>query len=274
VSSNEEYDFFISHASADTAAAEELYEQLAQKRVFFARRSIAHGEEFDAALASALSRSRTIVILISRHSHEAFYERAEIARAIGLYRADKTRFRLVPVYLDGVPPIVDLPFIGLETIQGLDAIKLNGMAGIAAALLDSRVPAPTAPHVVKTRVELVQACASGGVVSANLIRSELITAFATAIPATQASLAIVDANALVVEAAPDDADVGVIRHIDLPDPSAVPPFSFWIAAFNQARLHGPRMVAAMLLSLEERKYSPAALAQRDHLLCTLHTVTG
>jgi len=266
----DDYDFFISYASADATAAEQLYDALAGKRVFFAKRSIRHGEEWDAALAAALHRSRTIVILISSHSTEAFYERAEIARAIGLYRSDKSRFRLVPVYLDGVPPVVDLPFVGLELIQGLDAVALNGMSGVAAALVDGSPTAPATP-VVRTRIDIIRQCPRGGVVDTNLIRGDLIAAFAAAIPSAQASLAIVDANALVVEAAPDDSDVGVIRHIDLPDPATATPFSFWIAAFNQARLHGPRMVAALLLSLPEHKYPPSALAQRNHLLQALQT---
>src|SRR5690242_10097276 len=88
------YDFFISYASPDSANAEDLCRRLSGRRVFFARKTLAAGAEFDLELASALNASATIVILISQRSAEAFYERAEIARAIGRYRADKTCVRL------------------------------------------------------------------------------------------------------------------------------------------------------------------------------------
>jgi len=266
------YDFFISYASPDIVAAEDLCQRLAGRRVFFARKTIAPGAEFDLELASALNASATIVILISHRSGEAFYERAEIARAIGRYRADKTCVRLVPVYLNGIAAM-DLPFVGLELVQGLDAATL-GMEGVAAALLTdpgSPIEAATHPEIEgparpSHSVALIRGVPPGGVVGADLIRRELIEAFALAIPNTQAALAVVEANALLVEAAPDEVDVGVIRHIDLPDPATVPPFTFWIAAFNQARLHGPRMIAALLLSLPDDRYSTSARTQRDRLI--------
>ncbi|HEY1282290.1 MAG TPA: FxSxx-COOH system tetratricopeptide repeat protein [Acidimicrobiales bacterium] len=148
------FDVFVAHASADTAAAETLYDALLTRglRVFVDTRSLQPGDWWDDVLPAAQAASIVTVVVISEHTEKAFYAREEIAAAINLARVEPGR-RVVPVYLG--PMGADGPY-GLQRVQGLSAANGWGPVVEAVAGLFHRAvaeaPAATALRVWSGRV--------------------------------------------------------------------------------------------------------------------------
>jgi TIR domain len=129
------YDFFLAHAGPDAAQAEQLYDLLsAETRVFLDTRSLLLGDDWDRALPEAQRASRVTVVLVSGSTDEAFYQREEIATAIAMARADTTKHRVVPVYLD-IAPGDSVPY-GLRLKQGLLVSGPITLTQIVERLLD------------------------------------------------------------------------------------------------------------------------------------------
>jgi hypothetical protein len=77
------WDVFIAHAGADLAPAQTLGTLLdAQVRVFLDDARLRLGDNWDLELAAAQRDSLVTVVLVSRRTDAAFYEREEIAAAI------------------------------------------------------------------------------------------------------------------------------------------------------------------------------------------------
>jgi len=136
--SNELYDwdFFIAHASADEAAAENLYDVLdPRSRVFLDSRRLVPGDNWDEVLTSAQRSSLITVVLVSSNTGRAYYEREEIAAALELARSDKDKHRVVPLYLYGAG-IHDagVPY-GLRLKHSIQLSKKLGLREAAERLL-------------------------------------------------------------------------------------------------------------------------------------------
>jgi hypothetical protein len=133
------YDFFIAYASPDRGAAEELSWQLQDldRIVFFDKAGLDLGAAWDEELLDALGRSRVVVVLVSRNTRRAHYEREEVARAIKVARADDG-VRVVPVILPGAEDS-NVPY-GLSIIQGVDGRLSGGMRRAAVSLHDAFPP--------------------------------------------------------------------------------------------------------------------------------------
>src|SRR5215210_6455254 len=97
-----EYDLFIAHASEDTTIAEQLFDLLGDDtRVFLDSRCLELGDEWDVVLPLAQRQSRMTVIMVSKRTYAAFYQREEVAAAIDLARREV--HRVVPVFINGRP---------------------------------------------------------------------------------------------------------------------------------------------------------------------------
>lgn len=95
------WDFFIAHASPDRQAAEELYDCLQPRsRVFLDSRNLKLGDDWDIELPKAQRNSAMTIVLISSKTEAAYYQREEIAAALGLARKNAEKHRVVPVFLD------------------------------------------------------------------------------------------------------------------------------------------------------------------------------
>jgi hypothetical protein len=134
-----QFDFFLAYASADQRAAQELNWALEDldRDVFLDAVDIQAGARWDENLEAALAQSRLIVVLVSKHTANAHYQRDEIARAIKQMRADPNRKVVVPVLLPGATA-ADVPY-GLSVLQSIDGGKSGGMKRVAIALND-RLP--------------------------------------------------------------------------------------------------------------------------------------
>ena len=95
------YDIFLAHAGADAASAQELYSLLSPHwGVFLDKRNIDLGDDWDVELSAAQRQALVTVVLVSSNTGRAYYQREEIAAAIQMAREDKTKHRVVPVFLD------------------------------------------------------------------------------------------------------------------------------------------------------------------------------
>lgn len=103
----------------------------------------------------------------------------------------------------------------------------------------------------------------GPIVEAHLINSVLIQNYAKTIRQSDTLQIIAAANALLIEADPDAA---TIKEYYLAPVFTVTPYSFWVDVFKEARLCGPRMVAALLLVVPPLLFESAAQENRRQLL--------
>ncbi|MFH1467215.1 MAG: SUMF1/EgtB/PvdO family nonheme iron enzyme [Pseudomonadota bacterium] len=126
------WDLFIAFAGPDRARAEDLFGALKARcpslRVFW-EGLIVPGKPFDTSLSAALDASRVLVALISGHTEAAWYQRAEIARAIALARTQPEGHRIVPVQLE------EAQAYGCEHLHPLRA-DLDSMASVADRLAE------------------------------------------------------------------------------------------------------------------------------------------
>ena len=143
-----EWDVFIAHANADKDAARELFDLLCPGcRPFLDDACIELGDDWDTSIARAQRASFITVVLVSKHTDEAYYAREEIAAAIAMARQPNSEHRVVPVELH--PGIEHLPY-GLRLKHGIKAPLKDGMAGVARellALVDRLTHRPPSPAV-------------------------------------------------------------------------------------------------------------------------------
>jgi hypothetical protein len=96
-----DWDFFLAHAGANKAQAEELYGYLnGQARVFLDSHVLLYGDDWDAELAKAQRAALITLVLVSAQTEQAYYEREEIAAAIAMARRDEAAHRVIPIFLN------------------------------------------------------------------------------------------------------------------------------------------------------------------------------
>ncbi len=91
----------------------------------------------------------------------------------------------------------------------------------------------------------------GPSVESFIVKIPLIEAYAANIKPVRAMAVVRSANALRKEA---DPNATIIEDFDLPPVMNVNPFVFWDDVFNEARLNGPRMLAAILLVIKDDQF--------------------
>ena len=269
------WDIFLAHSSHDTATARTLYDSLSSTlRVFLDVCSLEPGGDWDIEIPRAQRESRATVILLSSASQRAYYAREEVARGIALARADPTRHEVFPVYLEGAPSGDIAPY-GLLLKQSLTCERDGGLSGVAEKLRNilASVKELDQPSVVQAATAECVLCRypRGPMVPPFKVKRAIKEAFADLIPPARAMTTVEDAIALRLEADPYDSEVTYIRRRDLIPPETVSPMTFWNAAFTEACLHGPRMLAALLMSVDERMFPEEALNDRKALLRNLQT---
>ncbi|MDX2070253.1 MAG: hypothetical protein SFV55_17630 [Haliscomenobacter sp.] len=107
---------------------------------------------------------------------------------------------------------------------------------------------------------------TGPMVEAYMVRTLIIEACAKSIKPERALSVISEVNAYRKEADPNDTDVTLIETYLLPPVDRVSPLEFWTNVFTEARLHGPRMLAALLLKVPDANFSGDAKYEKKLLL--------
>jgi hypothetical protein len=132
-----DYDFFIAYASPDRLQARDLcwYLQDESCAVFLDEEDLAAGASWPPALRKAMEASRALVVLVSAHTDQAFYEQEEIVRAMQLARDKPGAHTVIPVILDKLPQgAVSMPY-GTSRLQARDATRPGGLKRVAAELV-------------------------------------------------------------------------------------------------------------------------------------------
>ncbi len=112
------YDFFISYAGHDIAYAETLSDALQPiGRIFFAPRSELLGEDWPTRLATAIRDTWVTLVIISRHTPAAYFQREEILLAVEEARAGFQT--VIPIRLATRGEMPSLP-VGLKSKNCLD----------------------------------------------------------------------------------------------------------------------------------------------------------
>jgi len=264
------WDFFLIYSRSDAAVAHEIYESLRSDfRVFLDSESIPIGEPWDAALAAAMSNVKVFLVLLSPDFDDSLLAREEYQIAINAKRKNPEACGLVPISLQ---PRAILPY-GLGIFQGLDLSKHGGTEGIANRL---RKQFKAEHHVARPKPDNSHPLAvfpRSGRVPSELITERLITAFASLhdpLVGPALGLMFVDkANAFRRSADPNDESATVVEAYTLPPPGSVSPLLFWRSLLSEARLHSPRMLAAVLLTANTNSFSESALADYRKLLTAL-----
>jgi hypothetical protein len=128
-------DVFLAHASPDKPLARQLFGELKKRGVStFLDEEDRSGVDWDLRILAELKSSRLAVVMVSRHYDRATYLREEVHRSIALTRQEATQHRLLPVYLEGIPSAVDMPY-GLGIKPGWDWSTKGGAAGVAAEIV-------------------------------------------------------------------------------------------------------------------------------------------
>ena len=267
---NAPWDFFIPHASADANQAELLYSMLSNThRTFLASRCIAAGTDWDSSLHAALHSSRVIVPLVSAKTKDSFFQRAEFTRAVQLAHAHPSRYRVVPVDLDGTLATADAP-LALDLKQWLKTGQRGEFDYVVQYLRELVHPSPdTEDHTETTAVSyshLLMRYPPGPMVEDAIDRS-IVRQSARLIPTFEAP-SVIDEAAHNCRSA-GDSDVTVVESVYLPPPDTTQPAHYWQVAFREAKNHGPRMLAALLLVVSDEQFPPEAKRAKARLLARL-----
>lgn len=263
-----EWDFFLAHASADKSLARELYGHLSpHARVFLDEISIPPGGDWDLELAKAQRSSRVTVALISSHFERAYYLREEIILGVALARHAPAEHTVVPVYVeeagwDALPPY------GLNSKQGIKLREVGGPEAVAHRLLN-RSETLSDDHAIDSppsAAHYLHQFPCGPMVPGHMVKRSLIEAYATTIPASRAASVLDEAVAARLEADPYDPTVTYIKHAHVVPPETTAPITYWLNVFTEARLHGPRMLAALLSVTDDSRFPAEAKESRRRLL--------
>jgi hypothetical protein len=111
---------------------------------------------------------------------------------------------------------------------------------------------------VVTKAHFLHQFPRGPMVEGHFISEKIIESFAKIINPRQAMLYIDKANRTRREADPNDDSVTILESYTLLSPLETRPMDFWLDAFHEARLHGPRMLAALLMVLSDEQFSEEA----------------
>jgi hypothetical protein len=103
----------------------------------------------------------------------------------------------------------------------------------------------------------------GPVVDRNQVSFALIKSVASVYPTPlRAQALLLEANRLRLQA---DRDAGLIDPANIP-PANATAVEYWFGAFNEARLQGPRMIASLLLAMDDWQFSDAIQRERKRIL--------
>ena len=130
----------------------------------------------------------------------------------------------------------------------------------------SRPPTTTASIAEESIVDQLRGYMDGPLVDGTLISRALKESFAAALPDHARRMAAVAEAGLLCKRA--DPGSVVLEAIYLP-PKSEDAFSFWQQTFEEARLLGPRFVAALVLAQSPRSFRESAKRDRERLLAEL-----
>lgn len=122
------YDYCILYPTPDRQHAQDLYWWLRDYscKVFLDIEEIRAGMVWPHTLRKALKVSRVFLVLVSRHTDNAFYAQDEVTRAIELRRGKPWKHIVIPVLIEKLPQgTLSMPY-GMSSLQAQDATRPGG----------------------------------------------------------------------------------------------------------------------------------------------------
>ncbi|MGB0524771.1 MAG: hypothetical protein ACPGJS_17490 [Flammeovirgaceae bacterium] len=206
--------------------------------------------------------------------------KAKIRQIKELIRNDKLKEAIDALLLlsSDKPLIDDAIVMASRSLNGLVAKEMEGTIGFEAAGQErnriSKALLKICTDLENYKNEPAQAAAhylhqfaQGPMVEGHHISQRIVEAYATLINSTRALSVINEANQFRKQADPEDSTL--IEAFDLPNPNQVPSMTFWLDAFHQARLHGPRMLAALLHVVPDAQFPNEAKEAKQKLMIYL-----
>jgi len=262
------WDFFIAHAHKDKEVALELHDHILKNNctAFLDQTAIELGSYWDQEIPKAQQQSLVTIALISGNVREAHFARDEIQTAIGLARANPSFHKVIPVYLDdSLQESPDIVY-GLRLIQGINLSSVGSIEKLASLLCRNTVKLTS--KIEATAYKLIQhillSYPTGPLVEPQDIPRVIIEMYARLIKESEAKLVVTEANVFRREANPETPFIIPLHKI--PSPEKIPAFNFWMEVFDYARLQGPRMLAALLLTIPDDQFDVKAKNARIKLL--------
>lgn len=259
-----QWDFFIAHSHNDQQLASNIYNAISKTdyKAFLDKECILPGTPWDDAIVEALKNSRVTIVLISTHINHSYFAREEVQRVIDLTRKNPEFYKIIPIYLDGMPD--DLPY-GLRLIQGIDLSRLQGdITALVNKLIQNLSGTPRIPAPIADKQHILLSFPPGPLVTLDMIPRPLIDAYSSLITDAESRLVVSEANAFRREATPDTNFIIPLNRIT--GTTGVASFYFWQDAFQYAGLQGPRMVAALLLVVPDDMFNAKAREARMKLI--------
>lgn len=275
------FDAFLSYASSDIEFARELAVHLSSTcNIYYQPRDGELGAEWQASIVSAMKESKGTVVLASKYTNNAFYQKAEIEFALNLCRNVDERHVVIPVFLPGVDPYgPELPF-GLALLHGIH--MQNGITlGEVGALIEARIGSLGASDNAQPVIDTSTSIASSvhyllsypvGPLVRDLVFRALPEAYAELAGGAQLKPLFALVNQSLKEAASLEGSVPArISLAELPALTHVGAISFWTDVFYNLAAKGPRALAAMLLAVPDELFSDEAKQERTGVLKQLAT---
>lgn len=127
-------DFFISYADKDIKIAEQIYKILIAVgySVFFAKIEIHPGADWKKELKKGLDNSFLVVLILSKHSEEAYWQKTEISHTIELYRHHKCF--VLPIFLDNITSFDFEEEFNLNVFQRVEWMRTKSILQLASQI--------------------------------------------------------------------------------------------------------------------------------------------
>jgi hypothetical protein len=266
------YDFFISYSGADIEKAQELYTLLiAQNSKVFISNSMQEGTNWVIELPKAQYASRYTLALISSHFADAYFAQEELVSAIAYERYQPLSHTVIPIYLDGIPEEPDkIPF-GIRLKHHFDVKKSGSLRAVVEAIYQFiNEEGPIAKVVPEINGHPLLKYPTGPFVEPEDVDFSIIKMYAQLLQHNEFLKVVTEANKYRKAADPGSRTITTIDFTRLPPLSATA-IDFWTGAFTQARLNGPRMLAALLSVVPDDLFRKEVRKERAELMKKLET---
>ncbi|HVF56658.1 MAG TPA: toll/interleukin-1 receptor domain-containing protein [Pyrinomonadaceae bacterium] len=260
---------FLSHYTEDKDKLNGLVKALKRRglKVWFAPEKIGLGASIPREMSRGLESSERLLIAWSRAASlsdhvwnelEAFYMRNPRPGALLFMRMDET-------------PVPTLYAARMY-------FRWTGTASHDAAVVAKWDSGEPDAKIIRDEDEtpdaqLLRRFPRGPLVELHHVTHDLVNAYANLLDKDEtATMALMKANRLRLDADPGDPKVTIIGIQYLPTFGHAGPYGFWHAAFQEACKHGPRMLAALLFAQPDDQFPIAARKDRTRLLSHLRTI--
>jgi TIR domain-containing protein len=259
---------FISHSSVDGDFAAELLKELTGIGVelWLDQQQIGYGVPIASQISAGLARADRLLVVWSQDADSSVHVQNEID---AFYMKSPKPGTILFLRRDGQPiPILYAArrFLSSTGDPAADATVIKKW------VTDTATPEDKIGKEELPSEQSVSGIPKGPRVPHHFVSDALISAYAELLPTDAKSRLIIDrAIRMRLQADPDDPRATVIAFGDLPNLNFVGAKAFWQEVFLQAALHGPRMLASLLLAQPDDLFPPTARLDRARLLLYLRT---